>query len=332
MRAKALLAVAGMLALSAVAWAPAAIAGDGDDPEARVVITGGADIRDDETVGDLVVIDGDVDVDGTVDGDLVAVAGDVSVSGEVTGDLVTVAGRAKLARGALVGGDLSYGDERPIVAPGAEVEGDITNENLDDIGAAPWAVIGTVALWIAMTLSLLVLGVCLIAMVPRVAEATAAVSRESLWESVGIGIASWIALGVLGVFALFTLVGIPLGLILLSAVIPTAALGYLAASFALGRRVAGSASPILAFLAGFAILRALALIPFLGALVSLLAATVGIGLLVVAASRAGATGRRTTAASAAKPKPAAKKKAPAKKAAAKKRAAKKPAARRPRSS
>ena len=310
-----------LLALSAFAWAPAAMAGD-SDPDDRWVITGGAEVREGETVGDLVVVDGDVTVDGDVEGDLVAIEGDVVLSGRVTGDVFTAAGRATLRRGAQVDGDLSYGDEKPLIASGATVDGEISDEDFDDFSAAPFAVFATVALWIAMTLSLLVLGVTLIAIMPRVAEATAAASRNSLWESVAIGIGTWVALVVIGFFALFTLVGIPFGLILLSAVIPAAALGSLAASYALGRRVASSASPILAFLAGFAILRAIALVPFVGGLVSLLAATIGMGFLVVAASRAGA-GRRSAA------RPTAKKSAamPAsKKPAAKKSAAKKPAA------
>jgi hypothetical protein len=210
----------------------------------------------------------------------------------------------------------------------------VSDENFDDISAAPWGAIVSVALWIAMTLSLLVLGIMLVAMMPRVAEATAGPSRDSLWESIAIGIAFWIGIGLIGGFAIFTLVGIPLALILFSAVVPAAALGYLAASFALGRRVAGAASPILAFLAGFAILRALALIPILGGLVGLLAATFGVGFLIVAASRAGSRRRGNVAAASAgsrtTKKPAAsgssRKKPAAKKAAAKKSAAKRPAA------
>jgi hypothetical protein len=333
-----------LVLLACVLALPAGAAAKDDGPDDLVVITGGATVEAGETVGDVFVVDGDVTVDGNVEGSLVAVAGDIRLSGTVEDDLVTVAGRAVLSQDASVGGDLSYGDEKPIAPPGT-VDGEITNENLDDISAGPWAVITTVALWIAMTLSLLVLGLCLVAIMPRVAEAAAAASRTSLWESIAIGIGTWVALVFIGFFALFTLVGIPFGLILLSAAIPAAALGYIAASFALGRRVTGSASPILAFLAGFGILRALALIPFLGALVSLIAATVGIGLLVVAASRAGAGRRgdgvaarapkRAAAAAPAAKKPAAKsaaRKPAAKKRAAKKRAAKKSPARRPRRS
>ena len=331
MRHRLPLLLAALLALSAAVWAPGAAAKD-DGPDDRVVVTGGAEVREGETVGDLIVVDGDVTVDGDVEGDLVAIAGDVVLSGRVTGDVFTAAGRAKLLRGAHVDGDLSYGDEKPLISQGAEVDGEITDEDFDDVSFAPWAVITTIALWVAITLSLLVLGVSLVAVMPRVAEASAAASRDSMWESIAIGIGTWVALLVVGFFALFTLVGIPFGLVLLSAVIPAAALGYLAASYALGRRVAGSASPILAFLAGFAILRALALIPFVGALVSLLATTVGIGFLIVAASRAGA-GRRggpargaaaprtATAAAPAAKKPAAKKPAAKKKAAAKKKPA-----------
>ena len=303
-----------------------ALAGDGDDPDELVVITGGAEVRSSETVEDVFVVDGDVSVDGFVDGDVVAVAGDVNVTGDISGDLTAFAGQITVERGASVGGDVTYGDEEPEIERGAEIGGDVTDEDLDDFSDAPWGLIASIALWIAMTASLLVLGLMLVAMTPRVAEATAAAGRSNLWESLGIGIAAWIGLPLLGALALITVIGIPMGVILLLATIPVFALGYIAASHALGRRVAGSASPVLAFLAGFGILRAIALIPFLGAAVSALAATWGVGMLIVAASRAGAGGRATAAAAPRARKPAAKpKKKPAAKkpAATKKRAAKK---------
>ncbi|HEX6422346.1 MAG TPA: hypothetical protein VFZ79_02645, partial [Acidimicrobiales bacterium] len=64
------------------------------------------------------------------------------------------------------------------------------------------------------------------------------------------------------------------------------AIGYVTGAWILGRRVAGGASPILAFLAGWGILRLLALVPVLGSLAWIAASVVGLGALAVAGRRA----------------------------------------------
>ena len=95
-----------------------------------------------------------------------------------------------------------------------------------------------------------------------------------------------IGLPIVAVIAMVTLVGFPLGLGLLLALGLIYAIGYVAGAWVLGRRVASGASPILAFLAGWGILRVIALIPFLGGLASLVATVIGLGAIVVAGRRA----------------------------------------------
>ena len=92
------------------------------------------------------------------------------------------------------------------------------------------------------------------------------------------------------VLLLVIVVAIPLGLFLLLAFALLYTVGYVAAAHVLGRRlVAMPKSRFLAFLAGWAILRGLALIPAVGGLVWMLAAIFGLGALWVAARRSTAT-------------------------------------------
>jgi hypothetical protein len=60
-----------------------------------------------EIVTEVVVIGGDLDVDGEVDGDAVAVGGDVTIGpgARVSGDAVSVGGRLTVAPGAIIEGD-----------------------------------------------------------------------------------------------------------------------------------------------------------------------------------------------------------------------------------
>src|SRR5690606_38155316 len=79
---------------------------DGDGPDRIVVITGRADVRPTDEVDVVVIIDGPVLVEGTVEGPVVAVNGDVQVRGVVEEDVVVVDGRVTIASGGVVEGDV----------------------------------------------------------------------------------------------------------------------------------------------------------------------------------------------------------------------------------
>lgn len=251
-----------------------------------MVITGGLTIDPGETADDVVVIDGPVTVAGRVRGDLVVVSGRLRISGTVGGDVVAVADRATLAPGARIGGDLLYGDERPLVPAGATVEGDVDRVSVGEI-TDPVGFIGAAALWIAVSVSALILGLLLLWLAPRALEATFAAASSSLGPTIGWGLLLFFGLPILAVIALVTLVGIPFGVALLLALLPLYAIGYTTSAWLLGRRLVGPPrGRVLAFLAGLAILRALAIIPILGGIVWFAATVVGLGALLVATWRA----------------------------------------------
>jgi hypothetical protein len=134
--------------------------------------------------------------------------------------------------------------------------------------------------------------------------------REHVGATVGSGVAIAIGVPLLAVLALVTLVGIPFGIALLLAAIPVLLVAYATTAWIVGRRVlrTRSRSPWVALLAGWGILRVLAIIPVAGALVGLAATVVGLGALAVAlwqARRPGATAGRPEAPAAGRPAPAA---------------------------
>jgi cytoskeletal protein CcmA (bactofilin family) len=277
------------LALLILALTPASAVAQGADDSStgdRVVITGPVTIDRGETADDVVVIDGDVSVAGRVRGDLIVVSGNLRISGTVDGDVAAIAERATLAPGARVGGDLIYGDERPLVPAGATVEGDIDRVNVDEITDAG-GFIGAAALWIAVSVSALILGLLLLWLAPRALEAAFAAASSSIGAAIGWGLLLFFGLPILAVIALVTLVGIPLGVALLLALLPLYAIGYTTSAWLLGRRLVGPPrGRVLAFLAGLAILRVLAIIPIVGGIVWFAATVVGLGALLVATWRA----------------------------------------------
>ena len=144
-------------------------------------------------------------------------------------------------------------------------------------------------LWIAVTLSVALLGFLFVLLFPRAADATVAAGRR-FWPTVGWGALIGIVGPILAVLVLVTIVGIPFGLGILSALNVLAPLGYVASSLILGRLMVKGTSTgarIGAFFAGFGILRAVALIPGLGFLAWVLVCIYGLGALTQAAWRAG---------------------------------------------
>jgi hypothetical protein len=275
----------------------------------HVVITGGAVVPAGQTAGDIVVIDGPVNIAGRATGDVVSVSGPVRVTGRVDGDLIAVSDRAVLGPRASVGGDLRYGDVRPVLAPGARVAGTVSNENWSD-AANGWGWVSTLAWWFAVSVSTLIVGALLVWLAPGALYAAERAVREHLGATIGWGVAIAIGVPVLAVLALITLVGIPFGIALLLAAIPVLLIAYATAAWIIGRRVLSnrSASPWAALLAGWAILRVLAIIPIVGSLIGLAATVVGLGALAVAlwrARRRGMPATRPEAPPAGRPAPAA---------------------------
>jgi cytoskeletal protein CcmA (bactofilin family) len=246
----------------------------------RIVVVGDVLVDRGVTARDVVVADGDVTVRGTVDGDLVVGDGDVTIRGHVTGDVVTLAGTAILGRRAQVDGDIAYGDEKPQVASGARVGGEVKKIDAGHIGTGL-----AIGVWVAVTVSTLLLGLLLLLLFPKAADALSRTFRARTGMVALAGVLSFLLLPVIGVLLLITVVGIPLGAGLLLAVLPLYGLAYTVSAFAIGRLILKT-SRIPAFLVGLVILRVLAIVPFLGPVVWFIATILGLGTLILTALRA----------------------------------------------
>ena len=280
-----------LLVLVAVVVAGLAVVAPGAasaDPRDQVVVSGSVVVGPRETVGDVVILDGPVTILGRVRGDVVAVSGRVRiVGGRVSGDVTGVSDPIVLGPGSRVGGDLNYGDEKPVVARGALVGGKIKKFDVGD--AFPFAGFGlTLLVWLAVSVSSLILGLVLLAFAPRAADVALVVARSATGAAIGWGALLVFGLPILAVIAIVTLVGIPLGVGLLLSLTPIYAVGYVTGAWLLGRLILKepTTSRYVAFLVGWGILRVVALIPILGGLGGLVATVFGLGALVVAAWRA----------------------------------------------
>ena len=251
----------------------------------RVVVTGRVDVRPGERTGSVVIFDGPAVIGGDVKGSVVALNGNVRVTGKVSDNVVAVKGRAFIDAGANVGGDV-MSSRRPVVAPGATVKGDVRTENFANyFRALGWFL--WFAWWLAVSVSVFVLGLLLLALAPRAARAGIDVARSRAGPAVAWGLAMAVGLPIVSFLVLFTLVGIPLGLIGLLSLALLYGLGYALAALILGRAlIKEPRGPVLAFAAGLLILRVIDLIPVIGNLVTFAATVFGLGALTVAGWRA----------------------------------------------
>jgi hypothetical protein len=250
-----------------------------------VVVTGAVTVAEGERTDAVVILDGPAEIAGRVEGPVIAANGDIRVTGTVDEDVVAFNGRAIIEDGARVGGGVVSSRE-PRVAAGATVEDDVERVRFTNffntLGWVLWLV-----WWLAVTISTLVLGLLLVSLFPRAAEATVRAGRSRVGPCIGWGLLLAVALPILSVALFFTILGIPLGLVGLAAMVPLSAVGFVAGALVLGRRlVREPRSLAVAFLAGWGILRLLDLIPVVGNLVTFAATVYGLGALAVAAWRA----------------------------------------------
>jgi hypothetical protein len=263
-------------------YASAQGSGDAPGDDDQIVLHGQLLVPEGETVGAAVIFDGPAIVEGTVSDALVVFNGNVEISGLVRDDVVVFNGDVVVRSGAEIGGNLvSQGEVS--VDEGATIAGEqrslSTDVDMADVGLA-----SRFAWWLAYSLSTLALGLMLLAFAPKLDDAIWYVAQGRKGPSIVVGLAFFFLLPVVAVMLLATIVGIPLGLFLLLALALLYTVGYVAGAHALGRMVVKPPkSRYVAFLAGWAIVRALALVPFVGGLVWTITAIIGLGVLAVAA-------------------------------------------------
>jgi hypothetical protein len=273
-----------LLALTAPG-ASAQVTEPGDDG-AIVVLNGGVQVAPDEVVGDVVVVNGRVTVEGTVAGDLFVVNGETTIDGVVENDVVVVKGPVVVNAGARIGGDLVTGTGETTVSPDATIGGERRKVDFDFLfGRA--AIVGAILVWLAVAVSALALGMLFLALAPRAAEAIAVVAHTSAGPAIGWGFAAFFGIPIAAGLAIATLVGIPLGVGVLLALGLLYPFGGVMSAYAIGRRlVKPPSSRFTSFLLGWAILAGLSIIPFLGGLVWFAAVVYGLGSITVAVWRA----------------------------------------------
>src|SRR3954470_5753681 len=200
------------LVLFALALAAPAHAQSKIGPRGNIVtLDGRTVVPEGDIVSNVVVFHGRTIVDGSVRGSVVVFDGATSISGDVRDNVIVFRGHVDVAAGAHIGGNLvTNGD--PHVAPGAKVDG--KRRQVSNISFTGYSWVAHLVVWLAYSVSVLILGLLLITFLPGPMESGAAAAR-SIGATIGWGFLLLLGLPIAAVVVMLTIVGIPLGLALL---------------------------------------------------------------------------------------------------------------------
>lgn len=276
------LALAGIVFLAGVAAAQDAATVD-DDDSFLFRVNGSAVVAEGDTVSAAIVINGDVTVDGNVTDSLVVFNGTATINGTVGKDVTIVRGDLVLNAGSQVD-DVMLVNSSVTQDPGATVTGDIEERSEGDFSLGRGAAVFSLFFW----LGVVVVGVVAAFIFAWLGRAQLFGSVETLRSefpmSLVTAIVLFIAMPIAAVLIVFTLIGAPLGLTILLAVLPLLMmLGLIIFGAWIGSFLIKSSSQAAAIgtaVLGVVILSIIVLIPFLGWLVVIVGGMLGAGALV----------------------------------------------------
>lgn len=283
--------VALVVAVLALLLAPGRALAQEQMEDVLVRVHGTVDLAAGESVDILVAVNSPAEVAGTVRDTLVIVNETATLSGEVGRDVFVWNGSLQLEPSARIGGDVVLISGSLEQADGATIGGTVEERSGASIAAEMNRVSAAMsfAAWLGMTLLLVAVALGWAAIGGRQLSAIAGLLGARPWLAAGAAAIFWILLPFVVFLAFVTVIGFPIGLALLLIVAPLLwGLGYVVAGTRLGffvddlRRVTPDlAHPYLEAVLGVAILQLVALIPFVGGIVTALAGLFGAGAILV---------------------------------------------------
>jgi cytoskeletal protein CcmA (bactofilin family) len=257
---------------------------------------GSVKITDSATVaGAALLAGGNVTVDGRLGKGARIYAGEVFLNGEIDGDTRLYAREITLGPNARIDGNLYYTSAAPLPEEQlGKISGRVIRERTPEGWTVSTARRGTTWFHPVFFFSMLVCGFVLWLLFPNALAGVAATIATAPLRSLGIGLALFFALPPVAILLMITIIGLPAGISLFLLYPLFLMLGYLAAAFAIGRKLANAAGQpaelgktrqALFLAAALLVLALVRVVPVLGWLLVFLALVAGIGGWVVWAFR-----------------------------------------------
>ncbi|MFW6076104.1 MAG: hypothetical protein ACOC9Y_10945 [Chloroflexota bacterium] len=234
-------AIAAVTAIMIALIPAAALAQSMDDRDGLLLRVGGSDrVEAGERVDTVVVIDGDLDVAGTVDSVIVVVNGDIQVENGavVGGDIVLIDGEVMLRDGSVVTGDINLDSNARVVSEtGAEHTGEVNHDafdfDLEEAFAANLA-IGYFSTWIVLLVVSVIAAVIFAGVGGRQLQSAADYITARPAGTILSGIFFWVGIVLLSMILLLTIFAAPLIVPLLMVTSAVWFIGMLVAGARLG--------------------------------------------------------------------------------------------------
>jgi cytoskeletal protein CcmA (bactofilin family) len=236
---------------------------------------------------DLQVAGGTIRLDGTVARNALIAGGEVTVNGTVGGDVQADVGTLRVGPNAVIRGKLTYtSDRRADIDPGARIAGGVEFREKEEPERRGLPFVFMFIWWLLTLLALFLVGILLIALAPKMSADVADRILRSPGLSVLVGFVTSIVMPVIGVAVMLTVIGIPLGFLILALYVILLYLSRVYIALAVGRWLVAKAgrpdASLYADLAlGLLILWILFAIPFVGWALHLIAVWFGLGGLAV---------------------------------------------------
>jgi hypothetical protein len=233
-----------------------------------VTITGGNARIDGVISGDLAVMGGTVDIKGLVDGDVAVLGGNLELTGLIDGDAAVFGGNIKnrgtidgelhviggtvyLDSGSVVSGDISMVGGTVERHDSAVVQGKIESVEFDALEKVlprisrvfrfPRMLPGTAvfprAVFLGMLVVLYLFNILVALIFPKAVDKIKEKIEQSVWASVGLGLALQVLLVPLIILLAVSIIGIPLIILLPLAVFLATLFGISALAMTVGERV-----------------------------------------------------------------------------------------------
>ncbi len=265
-----------LLAIAADIDIKSAISGD-----ARVSGAGVKLARTAAISGDFSASGGEITLEGDVAGNAQLAAEKVVIAGSIAGNLDVAAVELELRPGARIVGSIRHTGPRSVPVPdGVDIGGTVefrAKEKVDTDGPGLTALLGTMA-------ALFILGLAVLWLFPTLVAGSSAAIRRNPLGRVLVGLGLMLAVPPLAILLMFSMIGLPLGLLLGCMYLLAFPMGLAVAALGLaesrqGRN--GRDGPPARVLGRFALvtlaLALISLIPYVGIIGVLLAVALGLG-------------------------------------------------------
>lgn len=253
------------------------------DSDVQIRINGPVTIARGDTASTVWVVNHDATIDGVLHEGLGVINGTARVSGRVEGGVVVVNGHLELAPGAAIGRDIMLYRSTMTRANDAVIRGVVHNQTGFSLGAgAIWLI------WLSFTIVVVIAGLLFAEIAPVALAESAELLVRHGGQAALTALVVVTAVPALAFVSFATVIGIPLGLVLVLVVVPALSfLGYLVAGAVLGaalgaRRPGGAdrASQRVTTAVGLVTLQLALALPVVGGLIGFVASLLGVGALV----------------------------------------------------